>query len=69
MFIDSNRKWDDHINNMIPKISVLRSLRNIVLTDTVIQIYNAIVQPHLDYASQTSKKQMMGRILFSQPEG
>ncbi len=66
MFIDSNLKWDDHINNMIPKISVkigiLRSLRNIVPTDTLIQIYNAIVEPHLDYddavydsASQTSK--------------
>ncbi len=65
MFIDSNLKWDDHINNMIPKISakigILRSLRNIVQTDTLIQIYNAIVQPHLDYgdtvydsASQTN---------------
>ncbi len=64
MFIDSN--WDDHISNMIPKISakihILRSLRNIVPTDTLIQIYNAIVQPSLDYgdavyysASQTSK--------------
>ncbi len=66
MFVDSNLKWDDHINNMIPKISVkigiLRSLRNIVPTDILIQIYNAIVQPHLDYvdvdydsASQTAK--------------
>ncbi len=66
MFIDSNLKWDDHINNMIPKcsakIGILRSLKNIVPTDTLIQIYNAIVQPHLDYedavydsASQTSK--------------
>ncbi len=38
MFIYSNFKWDDHINNMIPKISakigILRSLRNIVPTDT-----------------------------------
>ncbi len=52
--------------NMIPKISakigILRSLRNIVPMDTLIQIYNAIVQPHLDYgyvvydsASKTSK--------------
>ncbi len=52
MFIDSNIKWDDHIN-MIPQISakigILRSLRNIVPTDTLIQIYNAIVQPNLDY--------------------
>ncbi len=54
MFIDSNLKWDDYINNMIPKIfvkiGILRSLRNIVPTDTLIQIYNAIVQPHLDDA-------------------
>ncbi len=54
MFIDSNLKWDDHINNMIPKISakigILRSLWNIVPNYTLIQIYNAIVQPHLDYA-------------------
>ncbi len=66
MFIDSNLKWDNHINNMIPKISakigILRSLRNIVPNDTLIQIYNAIVQPQVDYgdavydsASQTSK--------------
>ncbi len=69
MFIDSNLKWDDHINNMIPKITakigILRSLRNIVPTDTLIQIYNAIVQPHVDYgdavydsASQTSKNRL-----------
>ncbi len=69
MFIDSNLKWDDLINNMIPKISAkigtLRSLRNIVPTDTLIQIYNAIVQPHMDYgdavydsASQTSKNRL-----------
>ncbi len=64
-FIDTNLKWDDHINNMIPKISakigILRSLKYIVPTYPLIQIYNAIVQPHLDYgdavydsASQTS---------------
>ncbi len=47
------------------KISILRSLRNIVPTDTLIQIYNAIVQLYLDYgdaaydsASQTSKNRL-----------
>ncbi len=70
MFIDSNLKWGAHnINNMIPKISakisILRFLRNIVPTDILLQIYNAIVQPHLDYeddvcdsASQTSKNRL-----------
>ncbi len=53
MFIDSNLKWNDHINNMITKFSakigILRSLKNIVPNDTLIQIYNAIVQPDWDY--------------------
>ncbi len=54
---------------MIPKIptkiGILRSLRTIVPNDTLIQIYNAIVQPHLDYvdaaydsASQTCKNRL-----------
>ncbi len=46
MFIDSHLTWDDHINNMIPKISanigILRSLRNIAPNDTLIQIYIAV---------------------------
>ncbi len=69
IFIDSNLKWDDHINNMIPKISakigILRSLRNIVPNDTLIQIYNAIVQTNVDYgdtvydsASKISKNRL-----------
>ncbi len=49
MFIDSNLKWDDHINNMIPKtsakIGILRSLRNSLPNDTLIQIFNAIMHP------------------------
>ncbi len=47
------------------KIGILRSLRNIVSTDTLIQIHNAIVQPQVDYgdavydsASQTSKNRL-----------
>ena len=53
MYIDSNLKWDDHINNMIPKISakigILRSLHKIVPTDTLKHLYNATVQPHFNY--------------------
>jgi len=66
MYIDENLKWDEHINVMIPKISakigILRSLRNIVPLCTLKLLYNAIVQPHFDYAdivydstSQTNK--------------
>ncbi len=54
MKIDSNLKWDDHINAFIPKISskigILRSLRRIVPIETLKLLYNAIVQPHFDYS-------------------
>ncbi len=39
MYIDENRKWDEHINVMISKISakigILRSLRRIAPIDTL----------------------------------
>ncbi len=54
MKIDSNLKWDDHINVIIPKISskigILRSLRKIVPIETLKLLYNAIVRPHFDYS-------------------
>ena len=69
MYIDSNLKWDDNINNMIPKIStkigILRFLRKIVPIDTLKHLYIAIVQPHFDdgdivydSASTTSKTKL-----------
>ena len=54
MYIDENLKWDVHIDKIIPKISakisILRSLRNLVPIDTLTLMYNAIVLPHFDYA-------------------
>ncbi len=54
MKIDSNLKWDDHINAIIHKISskigILRSLRKIVPIVTLKLLYNAILQPHFDYS-------------------
>ena len=69
MYIDSNLKWDDQINNMILKISakigILRFLRKIVPIDTLMHLYNAIFKPHFDYgdvvydsASITSKTRL-----------
>ena len=53
MYIDTNLKWDDHINNMIPKISakigILRFLHKIVPIDPLKHLYTAINQPHFDY--------------------
>ena len=52
LYIGSNLKWDDHINDMIPKISakigILRSLRKIVPIDTLKHLFNAIVQYNFD---------------------
>ncbi len=54
MYIDENLKWDVHIDKIIPKISakisILRSLRNLVPIDTLTLMYNAIVLPHFDYS-------------------
>ncbi len=69
MKIDSNLKWDDQLNAIIPKssskIGILRSLRKIVPIETLKLIYNAIVQPHYDYsdtvydsASKTNKDRL-----------
>ncbi len=53
MFIDSNLKWDVHINKLVPKISarigILRTPRKIVSIHTLKQLYTAIIQLHFDY--------------------
>ncbi len=44
MKIDSNLKWDDHINDIIPKISskigIFRTLRKIVSIETLKRLYD-----------------------------
>ncbi len=51
IYIDENLKWDVHIDKIIPKISakisILRSLRNVVPIDTITLMYNAIVLPQI----------------------
>ncbi len=45
IYIDENLKWDVHIDKIVPKISakisILRSLRNVVPIDTLTLMYNA----------------------------
>ncbi len=52
--IDSNLKWDDHMNAIISKVlskfGILRSLRKTVPIEILKPLYNAIVQPHFDYS-------------------
>ncbi len=50
MLIDSNLKWDDHINKLVPKIlakiGILRTIRKIVPINTLKQLYTTIIQHH-----------------------
>ncbi len=52
--IDENLKWTLHINKLIKKLSskigILRKLKTILPTQTLITLYNAIILPHFDYA-------------------
>ena len=48
IYIDAYIKWDEHINIMILKMSTKEVPRNIV-----VQLYNAIVQPLVDYGDVT----------------
>ncbi len=54
MYIDTNLKWDVHIDKIIPKISakisILRSIRKLVQIDSLTLMYNDIVLPHFNYA-------------------
>lgn len=54
MHIDGNRKWDVHINYMLPTISanigILWYFRKIVPMNTLKLLYNTIVLAQLDHA-------------------
>ncbi len=55
MFINSNLKWDDHINKLVPKLSakigLFRTLRKIMPIHTLKQLCTAIIQPNFDYGN------------------
>ncbi len=69
IYINENLCWDHHIDTLVKKISskisILRSLRNILPIYTLKLIYNAIVLPHFNYAdvvydaaSETNKSRL-----------
>ena len=51
--IEENLSWSKHIEHIYKKVSpllgLMRRIRNFVDFDTLITIYKALVQPHLDY--------------------
>lgn len=53
VLIDSNLSWKDHINHIVAKISrligVIAKLRHFVPTQTLLNIYRSLIQPHMSY--------------------
>ena len=53
--IDDRLSWSNYINEVCKKvfsaIGALKRIRPFVSQSTAIQIYNALIQPHLDYCS------------------
>ena len=53
VYINENLSWSKHIEYIYKKVGpllgLLRRIRNFVDIDTLITIYKALVQPHLDY--------------------
>ena len=53
--IDDRLSWSNYINEVCKKVSsaigALKRIRTFVSQSTAIKIYNALIQPHLDYYS------------------
>ena len=53
--IDDRLTWTNYIHELCKKVSAaigaLKRIRSFVSQSTAIQIYNALIQPHLDYCS------------------
>ena len=54
--IDEHLTWDQHIDSIANKVSsgigATKRIREFVDQDTLVSIYNAIVQPHFNYCSE-----------------
>ena len=54
--IDESLTWEKHIDQIAKKISsgisAIRKLRNFANRDTLVSVYNALIQPHFDYCCE-----------------
>ncbi len=54
--IDENLNWDKHIEYIASKVSsdigALKKLKEIADRDTLVLVYNALIQPHFDYCCE-----------------
>ena len=53
IILDDNLKWNSHINMIAKKISktigIMKKLKKYLPTSVLLNIYNALVSPHLNY--------------------
>ena len=50
--IDQSLGWNDHIDSVCKKcLGVLRIIRDVAPSDSLIKVFNATIQPHFDYCS------------------
>ena len=54
LYIDSHLTWSLHIEKICKKyhqqyIGALKRIRSCITTETAIQVYSALIQPHFDY--------------------
>ena len=53
--LDESLSWDSHFDNTVKKVSAglgaIKRVRNLVLHETLIMIYKALIQPYFDYCS------------------
>ena len=54
--IDEHRKWKKHVDHYASKVSsgigAIKKLKEFVDRDTLVLVYNALIQPHFDYCSE-----------------
>ena len=54
--IDDRLSWDSHIDKVAKKVTsgigAIRKIRDLVDRETLISVYNALINPHFDYCSE-----------------
>ena len=54
--IDDRLSWDSHVDKVAKKVTsgigAIRKIRDLVDRETLISVYNALINPHFDYCSE-----------------
>ena len=54
--IDEHLKWEKHVDHIASKVSsgigAIKKLKEFLDRDTLVLVYNALIQPHFDYCCE-----------------